>query len=242
MGKDYHRGEFKRLVILGESTVEGGGWLQSNQQRFADIVARLIDTCQESPVEYFNEGRGASVISPRSVGYDDSGKPSAIERYREKVIERGPDLFILCYGLNDMRCGTPLDVFVEDMETIITDVRAACDPVTVLTTVYHMTHFDWFAPFNVGSVEATKRYNSAIADLADKHDCILADVWSAERLADHLIHQDGVHANAVGNLLIAHKVFEAIAQNCTGIAQHTHRLNANTQWTRSTAGRYVGLT
>ena len=236
MRKDYHRGKFERLVILGESTVEGGGWLQSKEQRFADVVARLIDTCQKTPVEYFNEGVGASVISPRSTGYDDSRKPSALERYRENVIERNPDLFILCYGLNDMRCGTPLAVFVEDMETIIADVKAACDPVTVLTTVYHMTGFDRFAPFNVGSIEATKQYNAAIAELAQRHDCILADVWAAEGLADHVIHQDGVHANAVGNLLIAHKVFEAIAVNCSGIAEHTQRLDSDTQWTRNTSG------
>ena len=236
MRKDYHRGEFKRLVILGESTVEGGGWLQSKEQRFADVVARLIDTCQKTPVEYFNEGVGASVISPRSTGYDDSRKPSALERYREKVIERNPDLFVLCYGLNDMRCGTPLGIFVEDMETIIADVKAACDPVTVLTTVYHMTGFDRYPPFNVGSIEATRQYNAAIAELAQRHDCILADVWAAEGLADHVIHQDGVHANAVGNLLIAHKVFEAIAVNCSGIAEHTQRLDSDTQWTRNTSG------
>ena len=234
MRKDYQCEEFKRLVILGESTVEGGGWLQGKEQRFADIVARLIDTCQRTPVEYFNEGVGASVISPRSVGYEDSRKPSALERYREKVIERKPDLFILCYGLNDMRCGTPLEVFTEDMGTIINDVKSACDPVTVLTTVYHSTGFDRYPPFNVGGIEATKDYNAAIAELAERHDCILADVWAAEGLADHVIHQDGVHANAVGNLLIAHKVFEAIAQNCSGIAAHTRRLDSHTEWTRRT--------
>ena len=235
-GKDYHPAEFKRLVILGESTVEGGGWLQRQEQRFADILARLIDSCQENPVEYFNEGIGGSVISPRSPGYADSGKPSALERYREKVIERDPDLFILCYGLNDMRCGTSLEAFTEDMETIIRDVKAACHPVTVLTTVYHMTGFDRYAPFNVGSVEATVEYNKAIASLAEKSDCIPADVWAAQGMADHLIHQDGVHANAVGNLVIAHKVFEAIARNCSGIAARTKELDENTEWTRQAAG------
>ena len=233
--KDYDAAEFKRLVILGESTVEGGSWLHSPDQRFADVLVRLINLCQEVPVEYFNEGIGASVISPRSPGYDASRKPSAIERYKERVIGRTPDLFILCYGLNDMRCGTPLELFVEDMETIIVDVKAACDPVTVLTTVYHMTGFDRYTPFDLGNVEATRRYNVAIAGLAEKHDCILADVWAAEGFADHVIHQDGVHANAVGNLLIAHKVFEAIAQNCSGLSARTRSHDAQTDWGRRAA-------
>ncbi len=230
--RDYRSGEFRRLVILGESTVQGGPWLARQDQRFADVLVRLIDACQQRPVEHFNEGVSASVISPRSSCYEESAKPSAIERYRERVIERSPDLFIFCYGLNDMRAGTPLDLFCEEMETIISEVKAACDPVTVLTSVYHMTRYDWHAPFNVGSVEATIRYNAAIADLATNHDCILADVWEAEGLADWLIHPDGVHANAVGNLLIAHRVFEAIARSCGGLSNRTQTLDADTDWTR----------
>jgi lysophospholipase L1-like esterase len=233
--KDYHSAEFKRLVVFGESTVAGGRWLRKPNQRFADVLFRLINACQSRPVEYFNEGIGASVISPRSPGYKASVKPSAIERYQESVIEREPDLFVFCHGLNDMRCGTSLDVFMEEMETIIRDVRSVCDPVIVLATVYHMTAFDRYAPFNFGSVEITRQYNSAIADLAVKYDCLLADVWAAEGMADHVIHQDGVHANAVGNLLIAHKVFEVIAQNCSGISAHIHDLDSTSDWTQIAA-------
>ena len=230
--KDYCDKEFRRMVVLGESTVQGGGWLQSEDQRFGDVVAKLITLCQAEPVEYFNAGVSASVISPRSPGYDDSGKPSAMERYRESVVDRNPDLFLFCYGLNDMRCGTPIPQFIEDMETITREVKAACNPVTVLTTVYHMTGWDRYAPFNVGSIQATKDYNAAIGALAEKHDCILADVWEAEGLADHLIHPDGVHANAVGSLLIAHKIFEILAQNCSGLSRRTHEVDADTDWGR----------
>ena len=230
--KDYSSEEFKRLVIMGESTVQGGPWLQRQDQRFADVVARLINECRQNPVEYFNEGVSASVISPRSSCYEASAKPSAIERYQERVIGRNPDLFIFCYGLNDMRAGTPLELFCEEMERIIAEAKAACDPVTVLTTVYHMTRYDWHAPFDVGGVEATIRYNAAIADLAARHGCILADVWAAEGLADWLIHPDGVHANAVGNLLIAHRVFEALAQNCSCLSAHTRAIDAGGEWTK----------
>ena len=31
-GNTGHSGPFKRLVVLGESTVEGGGWLASPQE------------------------------------------------------------------------------------------------------------------------------------------------------------------------------------------------------------------
>ena len=67
--KDYKRGPFKRLVILGESTVEGGPWLERQEHRYADVLVRLISTCQKEPLEYYNKGIGANSISPRSPGY-----------------------------------------------------------------------------------------------------------------------------------------------------------------------------
>jgi len=223
------------MVVLGESTVEGGGWIASAGERWADIVARLINECQSQPMEYINRGIGANAISPRSPGYDASAKPSALERYRDDVIAQKPDLFLLCYGLNDMRAGMPIDEFIADMRTIIRDVREACNPLCVLTTVYYMTGWKSWAPFDRGSVELTEQYNAAIAALADEEDCLLADIWDAEGQADWLINPDGVHANKVGNLLIAHRVFETLANRCSGIAGSVIERDRNSNWTRETS-------
>lgn len=231
---DLKKSEFRRMVILGESTVEGGPWLQDPSKRFADVIARLINACQAAPVEYFNKGIGANAISPRSPGYAASAKPSALERYRADVIALEPDLFILCYGLNDMRAAMPIDEFEEDMATIIRDVRAACAPMIVLTTVYHMTGWKSYPPYDRGTPELAEAYNACIRRLAERYGCIAADVWDAEGGADWLIHPDGVHANRVGNLLIAHRVFEAIAQHASGLTARTYAENEDTAWTRDT--------
>ena len=230
-GRDYHSKPFKTLVVLGESTVQGGGWLDKQDDRFADIVAGLINTCQATPVTYHNKGIGANVISPRSPGYESSTKPSALERYRTDVINLNPDLFILCYGLNDMRADMPIDAFTEDMQTIIGDVKTTCDPVIVLTTVYHMTGFGSFPPFDLGSIEKTMHYNNAIRQLAEENDGLLADVWAGQGTTDWLIHPDGVHANKVGNLIIAHRILETIAQHCSGLTTATYARDASTAWT-----------
>jgi lysophospholipase L1-like esterase len=226
--------EFRTLVVLGESTVQGGEWLERPEHRFADVLEGLIDAVQGRPVEYLNKGIGANVISPRSPGYADSAKPSALERYRDDVIANRPDLFVLCYGLNDMRAGMDLTAFREDMQTIIGEVQASCRPLTVLTTVYHMTAFRSWKPFDRGSPELTELYNVVIRQLAERNGCVLADVWAAEGRADWLIHPDGVHANRVGNLLIAHRVFEAIARHASGISGATFARDAGTKWTAST--------
>lgn len=232
--KDYKKEPFKRLVILGESTVEGGAWLQQREDRYGDVLVRLINACQKEPIEYHNKGIGANAISPRSPGYAQSRKPSALERYHKDVIDLHPDLFILAYGLNDMRAAMPLSDFRADMATIIGDVQKACSPVTVLTTVYYMTGWRSYPPYDKGSVELTRRYNDCIRGLAAEFDCILADVWASEGLADWVIHYDGVHANKVGQILIANRIFEALAQHASGLTKWVFEQERDTQWTQMT--------
>jgi lysophospholipase L1-like esterase len=232
--KDYRKDPFQRLVILGESTVEGGPWLHAKEERYADVLVRLINAVQEKPIEYINKGIGNNSISPRSPAYAQSVKPSAIERYQKDVIEHRPDLFILAYGLNDMRAAMPLDQFREDMATIILDVKKACDPVTVLTTVYYMTGYRSWPPINKGSIELTLNYNECIRSLAAEFDCILADVWSAEGGSDWMIGYDGVHANKTGNLVLGNKVFEALAQHCSGLTNYVFQQEKDTDWTKFT--------
>ena len=217
MNKDLRSEPFKTMVVLGESTVAGMCATTENR-RWVNIVADLISRFQGTPMTLYNKGVGANAISPRSPGYATSARPSALERYQRDVIALKPDLFILAYGLNDMRAGMPPEDFRQDMRRIITDVQKACAPNTVLTTVYYMTAYDWYPPYNVGGITATEVYNLVIRQLAEECGCILADVWAAEGQADWAVHPDTVHANDLGHLLIAHRVFEAIATHCSGVA------------------------
>lgn len=217
MEKDMRAEPFKTMVVLGESTVAGMCATTENN-RWVNIVAELISRFQGTPVTLYNKGIGANAISPRSPGYASSAKPGALERYQRDVIALKPDLFILAYGLNDMRAGMPPEDFRQDMRQIIADVQRACAPVTVLTTVYYMTAYDLYPPYNVGNIAATEVYNLVIHQLAEEMGCILADIWDAEGQADWVVHPDTVHANDLGHLLIAHRVFAAIATHCSGVA------------------------
>jgi lysophospholipase L1-like esterase len=234
--RDVWNKEFHRMVVLGESTVEGGWWTASASERWADILAHLINQCQNTPMEYVNKGIGANAISPRSPGYASSRKPSALERYAEDVIAQKPDLFILCYGLNDMRAGMPLNEFIEDMRTIVTDVKDACSPLIVLTTIYYMTGWKSYPPYDFGSVALTGQFNRAIKALAKEQGCLLADVWEAEGQADWLIHPDGVHANKVGNILIGNRVFEVIAKNGSALSNSAYERDLPAKWTQELMG------
>lgn len=236
--RDFREAPFKRMVVMGESTVEGGPWLADPSQRFADVLANLIQHAQAAPFDYVNKGIGANVISPRSPGYADSRGPSALERYEADVIALEPDLFVLCYGLNDMRAGMDVAAFHDDMAAVIRGVKTACNPVTVLTTVYYMTGWRSYPPFDQGSPGLARAYNQCIRGLAAEYGCIVADAWAAEGGeeggADWLVDPDGVHANPVGNLVIAHRAFEAIARHASGLSLHWFESLENTQWRRDT--------
>lgn len=240
---DLKKEPFKRMVILGESTVEGGPWLSDVSERYADILARLINECQSEPMEYINKGIGANAISMRSPGYEMSRKPSAMERYKDDVIANKPDLFLLCYGLNDMRANMPVADFEEDMATIIAEVKAACNPMIVLTTVYYMTGWKSWIPYNQGTFEIVEQYNACIHRLAERFGCVVADAWASEGGlkggADWLIHHDGVHANRVGNMVIAHRIFETIAHHASGLTKKYFEEHADTEWTRETTAARI---
>jgi lysophospholipase L1-like esterase len=233
--KHTRQGPFESVVVFGESTVEGGGWLSKSEERWADIVHKLLEEAQESPLAYHNAGLGASVISPRSPGYEASVKPSAVERLEDDVIAFAPDLLVIAYGLNDMRAGMVVEDFQQEMLAIIDRVRQALSPLIVLANVYHMPAYHFYPPFDRGSLEKTRAYNRMLAEVATQHGCAYADAWAAEGQRDYVVHEDTVHANKIGNMLIAHKVFEAIVHAAPGIANSVAARNAHTEWARETA-------
>ena len=136
--KDYRHQPFTKFVALGESTT-AGGWSTSPERCWVPRLAALIDDFQERPLEVFNAGIGANVISRRSPAYETSGKPAADERLQKHVIDQAPDLLVISYGLNDARCGISWSFFRSVMLSLIRRVRAKLDPRNRLAgTVLHV--------------------------------------------------------------------------------------------------------
>ena len=189
---------------------------------WAPNLARLIDDFQLTHMELFNAGIGANVISTRSPSYEKSGKPAALERVDQHVIAQNPDLLIISYGLNDARGGTPIDLFSEELTRLVRRVRAEIQPVIVLLGPYYMTAFDRYGPsWNQADLERFYRYNDETAKVAEKEGCLFVDLLAAYGEADWMIHYDGVHANDLGHRIVANRIFEVLAQNCSGLASKT---------------------
>ena len=136
---DWWPDPFGVMVTLGESTT-AGGWSSTPDRCWVNLLAGLITDFQDQPVRLINSGIGANVISTKVPSYKTSGKPAANERLQKHVLDHDPDLLIISYGLNDARGATPIEMFRDELKSLIADVRSSCDPLIVLLGPYYMTH------------------------------------------------------------------------------------------------------
>lgn len=228
---DWWDKEFKIFMALGESTT-AGGWSSCRERCWVSQLGRLINEFQRFPVQTINLGIGANVISRKSRGYEFSGKPSAEERLEKHVLSYKlsgnpitPDLLIISYGLNDARSGTPVEIFCGEMKNIISRIREKIKPLIVLLGPYYMTDFMLGGPeWSYGNMEIFHRYNEAICQTAEETDCLFVDLLSSYNNAHWLIHHDGVHANDLGHRIVANKIFEVLAANCSGLSVETKKM------------------
>jgi len=231
MKRDWWDKEFKVLMTLGESTT-AGGWSSTRERCWASQLARLINEFQRIPVQLVNVGIGANVISTRSPAYPYSGKPAANERLEKHVLSYTangnllqPDLLVISYGLNDARGGTPIDLFCSEMKDIIRRLRERIQPLIVLLGPYYMTNFKLGGPeWSHADLNVFREYNEAIRRVAQECDCLFVDLLESYRQADWLVHHDGCHANDLGHRIVANKIFEVLASNCSGLALETKEL------------------
>ena len=215
--RDYRSQPFRVAVALGESTT-AGGTATTYELCWVSLLADLINENQVEPVRMINNGIGANLISPRGPTYQTSEHPSALERYREHVIAYDPDLVLVSYGFNDARGGTPLGQFLEDLRHIVMDIKKQTGAVVVMVNSYFLTGFEDHAPYDRANVAVLQGYNSAMKQLAAECGVLLADVFAAEGQAPWMIDTDGVHPNNLGHRIIANRIFEVLAQNCSALS------------------------
>ena len=234
--RDYRSEPVRRMVVMGESNAYGmsaGDPLNEWVQALAFLIRRF----QDGPLRAFNNAIPANVISPRAPGYDTRWKygtaPSALERYECDMIEYRPDMAVYAYGLNDSRCGHPLESFIVDYETIVSHTRRALpDALIVLVGPYWNIQYDaeeWakpafdeqrkgFGAFAAGGDDLVLAYNEAIAELAERYGAVFADVYHATEGAAWLLTDDACHFNDVGQWLIGQTVFAVLASHCSFLA------------------------
>lgn len=219
---------FRVMVTLGESTT-AGGWSSTPERCWASLLAALISDFQDDPVRLVNSGIGANVISNRVPSYPYSGKPAANERVQKHVIDHNPDLLVISYGLNDARGGTPVEMLRTELTELVRRIRLGCDPLIVLLGPYFMTEYEGYEHFEHGNPEMFEIFNVVTEQVARATESLFCNVYHAYGGSPWMVHYDGVHANDLGHRLIAHRVFETLAQRCSGLAVRTGRLERTSE-------------
>jgi lysophospholipase L1-like esterase len=241
MKKDYRSEPVRKLILLGESN--GFGMCAGDpRNEWIQTLAGLMRDFQDEPLLVMNNSIPGSVIGPSSTGYPflpDGARPSALERYEREIVEPAPDMAVVAYGLNDSRCGNPVERFIADLETIVSGIRARTGALVVVTSPYWNTQYNeelwkrrlpWWADdpawrvFTLVGDGLVRRYVSEMRALAERHDCLFVDLYALTENCLWLINDDQVHFNDVGHRVIGQAVFNAVAQNCSFVGRKSSRL------------------
>ena len=221
--RDWHPEQFRVLVTIGDA-VAAGGDASNRELCWANVLAALITDFQEGPLRLINVGVGGNVISTRVPPYADSRKPAASERVQKHVIDHQPDLLVMGYGLNDVRGGTPLEMFRWELVELIKVVRQECDPLIVMLGPNFVTEFTSPEPWSHADEDRFETFNLVIKQVAESEECLFCEILDAAGGAEWLVGYSRVHPNDLGHRLIAHEIFETLARNCSGLAARSRRI------------------
>ncbi len=193
-----------RIVAIGDSITEDGGWLRAIQQVLSQHYADL----NIPPI--VNRGIGGQKAE------------DLIARFERDVIAAGPNVVTLSVGINDVwhRLGTPhdpnvLEAYERNVEAMVTKARDAGARVYLLTPTVIVEERD-----SEGNRRLAK-YVDACRAVADRSEAVRVDLYrlfleAIDRLASgeadvsfRRFTTDGVHMEPQGNVLMAIGVMRA---------------------------------
>lgn len=214
------------MVVLGDS-IAYGMCASRPEHEWAQVVANLLRKFQEVDLEVLNRGLPANVISPRCPGYEESAKPSLLERYRRHCIDLQPDLVVVAEGLNAMRSGMPIGQYIEDLEQIIRDIQQETQALVVLLGIYHQIYGRGsndpalFPTWTKWDSDLAEAYNKAIESMAERNDALFVDTLDVLGGADWVLNIDCCHLNDLGHVLVGNAIFQEIATHCMEVGAKT---------------------
>ena len=252
--KDFRAEPVRNLVVIGESNAFGMSATDPRNE-WVQTVANLIRDFQEGPLRVLNNAVPANVVSRASSGYSPDWKgslPPALDRYEEDLISHKPDLAIIAYGLNDSRCGNPVEDFIRDYEQIVRDVRERTSASVVLVGPYWNTQYDpvlWFGldkrpnfgKFDKAGRDLVVAYIEAIRNVAERHECLFVDLFTPFESSIWLLTTDQCHYSDVGQRVLGNAVFQTIAANCSFVGAKSRAIELEGAFTVHNTGGTQGL-
>lgn len=189
---------WRRYVAIGDSFTEGIGdpdpTAPGGHRGWADRVAEVLSQ-QVDDFAYANLAIRGRLIR------------QIVEEQVEPAIALKPDLITFSAGGNDViRPGTDPDAVAQLFEDAV--VRLSSGGATLVVFTGIDTNFTPVFRNIRGKVAI---YNENIRAIADRYDCIVADLWSLKEIQDpRFFDDDRLHVNALGHHEVARMVVRAL--------------------------------
>ena len=189
---------WRRFVAIGDSFTEGIGDpepdLPGGHRGWADRVAEVLSQ-QVDDFAYANLAVRGKLIG------------QIVETQLEPAIALKPDLVTFSAGGNDViRPGSDPDVVAQHFEDAV--VRLSQDGATVVVFTGIDTAFNPSFRALRGKIAI---YNENIRAIAEKYDCVVADMWALKEIQDtRFFDDDRLHMNPLGHHEVARMVLRAL--------------------------------
>jgi lysophospholipase L1-like esterase len=189
---------WSRFVAIGDSFTEGvgdpepvsPGGLRGWADRFAEVLGEL-----EPDFAYANLAVRGKLI--RQVAQEQLAA----------ALDLRPDLISLCAGGNDViRPGSDPDQVAAQLEEMVSRLRVGGATIVLFTSA-DVGFSPIFRPIR-GKVAI---YNENLRGIAQRHDCIVVDLWAVNQLQDSRYWADDrLHYNALGHHTVARAALDAL--------------------------------
>ena len=189
---------WRRFVALGDSFTEGIGDPEpdssTGHRGWADRVAEVLSQ-QVDDFAYANLAVRGKLIG------------QIVETQVEPAIALKPDLVTFSAGGNDvLRPGSDPDVVAQLFEDAVVRLSQTAATVVVFTGID--TNFNAVFRGLRGKIAI---YNENIRAIADRYDCIVADMWALKEIQDtRFFDDDRLHMNPLGHHEVARMVLRSL--------------------------------
>mgnify|MGYP001658060137 FL=1 len=201
----------EKIAFLGDSITQQGNW----ESGYINLVMSALEA----------NGIKAVKIPAGISGHKSNQMLARLER---DVLKKKPQIMTLSCGVNDVwhgRRGVSLEDYRKNITEIVDKAQAAGIKVYILTSTMIYENPDH------ANNKKLAAYNDFLRSLAKEKNCVLVDLNAdmqkqiAEikakypKVKGNLLTVDGVHMNALGNIMMAEGILRAFGLNGEQIAK-----------------------
>ncbi len=186
-----------KVVFFGSSTTVGL-WATRGDRRWSTLLSRYLGW------QEINESLSGSTLSKAPRDGNSFPPAAAVQRWRDAIVPRHPDLVLMLYGVNDAYWKLPLGdtvnpkpaTFRGDLETMLTGMTKAfpADRVVVITPQPNQATLDRRSPYDLALQKSSKQVGAYFINAGN-------EAFAIEELPNY--SADGLHLNNLGHAALA---------------------------------------